>query len=304
MTDHAVRAGAPRIAVVGTPGKWSSESLADAFATRTGYRRLVDLGQISVDLASGRAMHQGEDLCQLDALVVKKIDQAYGWSNLDRIEMLRFIESKGVRIFSKPTSLLRLIDRLSCTVTLRAAGIPMPDTVITERAEDATAAIFDFGGAVLKPLYSTKARGMRVLEPTDRAAVEREVRAFQAEGNPVMYVQRKLASLERDLGVAFVGGRYLGTYARVRGGDSWNTTTREGGSYAGHESSAELIELAERAQSLFDLDFTAVDVVETPQGPLVFEVSAFGGFRGLKEGPQIDATEHLVRHVLGALGHG
>jgi ribosomal protein S6--L-glutamate ligase len=252
-----------------------------------------------VDLAAGKAMCGDVDLCELDALVIKKIDQSYGWSNLDRIEMLRFIESQGVRVLSKPASLLRLIDRLSCTVSLRAAGIPMPDTTITERVEEAATAVLEYGGAVLKPLYSTKARGMRVIEPGARSGVEAAVREFQAEGNPVMYVQRRIELPDRDLGVAFVGGEYLGTYARVSGGASWNTTTRDGGHYEGHDSSPEVIALAEKAQALFDLDFTAVDVVETKDGPVVFEVSAFGGFRGLKEGPGIDATQALVRYTLG-----
>jgi ribosomal protein S6--L-glutamate ligase len=293
-----------RIGVVGTPGKWSSELLADAFAERTGYRLLVDLGEVVVDLAQGQARFHEHALHELDALVVKKIDQEYGWSNLDRIEMLRMIESCGVRVFSRPESLIRLIDRLSCTVTLSAAGIPMPATVITEDVDEAVEAVMGFEGAVLKPLYSTKARGMRVLGVEDRAAVEREVRQFQAEGNPVMYIQRRVDIPGRDLGVAFVGGEYLATYARVSAGDSWNTTTRDGGHYEGHEPGEEIIDLARRAQDLFDLDFTAVDVVETAEGPMVFEVSAFGGFRGLQEGPGVDAGARYVDYVIGALTGG
>ena len=53
------------------------------------------------------------------------------------------------------------IDRLACTVTLRLGEIPLPPTVITEDIDQAAAAVERFGTAVLKPLYTSKARGMR-----------------------------------------------------------------------------------------------------------------------------------------------
>jgi len=58
------------------------------------------------------------------------------------------------------------------------------------------------------------------------------------------------------------------------------------------------MEVARKAQSLFDMAFTCVDVVETVDGPKVYEVSAFGGFRGLLESDGIDVAEMYVSHVL------
>ena len=63
--------------------------------------------------------------------------------------------------------MLRLVDRLSCTVGLRIAGIPMPDTRVTEDPGCAVAAVEAFGSAVFKPLFSTKARGMTLVEVSD-----------------------------------------------------------------------------------------------------------------------------------------
>jgi len=45
------------------------------------------------------------------------------------------------------------------------------------------------------------------------------------------------------------------------------------------------------------MDFTTVDIAESDIGPIVFEVSAFGGFRGSKEGIGIDAAERYVDYV-------
>ena len=68
-----------------------------------------------------------------------------------------------------------------------------------------------------------------------------------------------------------------------------------------HTPSDEIIALAQRAQALFDMDFTTVDVAETDEGPVVFEVSAFGGFRGALEGMGVNVAELYVNHVLNRL---
>ena len=290
-----------RIGVIGIPGKWSTETLADAVEERTGYRLVIDMAEVSLDLEDRRLLFQHQDLCQLDALIVKKISATYSPNTLDRLELLRVAEQAGVRVFSRAESILRLIDRLSCTVTLRNAGIPMPATRVTEDTGAALTAVQDFGSAVFKPLYSTKARGMCVIDAQQgRDGMEREIRTFQAE-NPMMYIQQKIELPGRDLGMVFLAGEYLGSYARVSEGDAWNTTIHSGGKYAAHTPPDSVVELARRAQALFDMDFTTVDVAETNSGPIVFEVSAFGGFRGALEGIGLDAaglyTEHVLRQL-------
>ncbi len=287
-----------RIGVVGIPGKWSTETLADAVEKKTGQRLVIDMADVSLDLEKQRLVFEDMDLCRLDALIIKKISASYSPATLDRLELLRVAEQAGVRVFSRAENMLRLIDRLSCTVTLRNAGIPMPATRVTENAGVALAAVQDFGSAVFKPLYSTKARGMCVIDSaSDPAGVEREIRAFRAE-NPVMYIQQKIDLPGRDLGMVFLAGEYLGSYARVSKGAAWNTTIHSGGRYEAHTPPDTVIELARRAQELFAMDFTTVDVAETKSGPIVFEVSAFGGFRGALEGIGIDAAGLYVEHVL------
>ena len=65
--------------------------------------------------------------------------------------------------------------------------------------------------------------------------VKAAVRDFR-RSNPMMYIQRKLDLSGRDLGMVFLGGKYLGTYARVSQDDSWNTTIHSGGRYEGYHA--------------------------------------------------------------------
>jgi ribosomal protein S6--L-glutamate ligase len=287
----------PRIGVVGLSGKWSTETLADAVEAATGMRLVIDMSDVALDLTGPRLLYGEHDLCELDAIIVKKISREYSPNSIDRLELLRVAEAKGVRVFSPALSMLRLIDRLSCTTTMANAGIPMPPTSITEDIGQAEAAVQQYGSAVFKPLFSTKARGMIVVDADDTEAERIEqIKAFH-QHNPMMYIQKKMELPGQDLGLVFLGGEYLGAYARVSEGSSWNTTILHGGRYAAAEPDTGWIEIAQRAQGLFNMDYTTVDMAETEDGPVVFEVSAFGGFRGAKEGLGINVAELYVDYV-------
>ena len=288
----------PRIGVIGIPGKWSTEVLADRVEEATGYRQVIDMTQVAFDGVNNRLMAGDVDLTAHDGLLVKKISEDYSPATLDRLELLRVAEAQGVRVFSPASSMLRLIDRLSCTVTLRNHHIPMPDTLVTEDLDAATDAVEQFGDAVLKPLFSTKARGMTLVSSeASRDTIRSQLAQFQSQ-HPVIYLQKKLTLSGRDLGLVFLGGQYLGAYARVAQTDAWNTTIHSGGRYELATPSDDIIAMASKAQSLFHMDFTTVDVAETETGAICFEVSAFGGFKGALEGAGIDAASAYVSYAL------
>lgn len=301
MSDKQLRLG-----VVGIPDGWSTQELVRAVEARTGAAILVDMKDVELDLDRGRVMSGAHDLCELDGLLVKKIAKAYSPDALDRVEVLRYVHGRGVRVFSNPDSMMPLIDRLSGTVRLRMGGVPMPKTVITENIAVAVDTVERFGRVIAKPLYTSKARGMTKFEagdPDNAARFER----YQADGNPVMYLQQMVDLPGQDLGVCFLGGEYLATYARVSQGqwtDGSPGAKPAAGKYRPAEPTEEIIEMARKAQALFDLDFTCVDVVETNEGPMCFEVSAFGGFRGLRDACGIDAAARYVDHAVKVLSHG
>lgn len=289
-----------RLAVIGNPGSWSSDHLHDTAERLAGSSTLIDPAHLTLDLEAGRVRAGDVDLHDFDAIIMKKIGRGYRPEYADRLDMLRFVQARGVPVYSDPTRILRVIDRLACTVTLAANNIPMAPTLVTESVDEAVNAVERFGSVVAKPLFTSKARGMAVID--HGADARSRLAAFQEDGNPVIYLQQRMELPGHDLGVVFLGGEYVTTYAR-RGSDaSWNTSVLGDGKYEAVDPPDDIIELAHRAQEPFGLTFTCVDVAETPIGPVVWEVSAFGGFRGLLEARQIDAADLYVKFVLDRLG--
>jgi ribosomal protein S6--L-glutamate ligase len=289
-----------KLAIVGNPGSWSSDHLHATASRLSGSSTLVDPAHLSFDSEAKHVRAGAIDLHDFDAIIMKKIGQGYRPEYAGRLDLLRFVHESGVPVYSNPARILRVIDRLACTVTLAAHEIPMAPTLVTEDVDEAVAAVERFGRVVCKPLFTSKSRGMEVIQ-AGRDARER-VEAFRAAGNPVMYVQKMLELPGHDLGVVFLGGEYLTTYARQGGDDDWSTSVLGSGRYTAYDPPDEIIDLARRAQEPFGLTFTCVDVAETERGPVVWEVSAFGGFRGLREARDIDAADLYVRFVLERIG--
>lgn len=288
----------PKIGVIGIPGKWSTEVLADRLETLTGFRAVIDMNEVELRLDTNQLIYKDLDLAKLDGLIVKKVSEVYSTATEDRILMLTHIAQMGVPIFSSADAISKLINRLSGTLALQQGGVPMPKTRITESTEQALSTVHEFGSVILKPLYSTKARGMIVLNTEDGDEALRQALAEYRESNSLFYIQQTVQLDGRDLGMVFLGGEYFCTYARVGNKDSWNTTIHSGGHYEKYEPDEALIELGRKAQACFDLSFTTVDIALTNQGPVVFEVSAFGGFKGALEGCGLDAAGAYAEYVI------
>jgi len=287
-----------KVGVIGVPGAWSTERLAGALRRMGAAADVLDARALTLRLPGDRLYHRGGPLAGYDGVVVKKIgDTADGWVVPERINLLRHLVASGVPVLSEPERLATAVDRYRMTVELAHARLPVPETVVTEDADEAVAAVERFEVAVLKPIYTSKGRGMQRLTPGSdlRGALERH----RHEGLGPFYLQRFIAHPGRDLGVAVLDGRYLGAYWRIAGSSEWMTTIRAGGRYAPADPPREIVDLAERAARHFGLVFTGVDLMETPDGGfVVLEVSAFGGFRGLHEASGIDAAPRFAEVAL------
>ncbi len=288
-----------KIGVVGIPGRWSTEALADAVAARTGFRLVVEMGLVTLDLQRGAILYRGMDLAGLDGLIVKTVSETNSSAVLDRLQILRFATARGVKVWSDPEALVRLIDRLASTVTLAGAGIPLPPTRVTEDPEVALDTAEEFGTALIKPLVSSHNRQREEINGASLRAVTRI--AGTAANHPIMFVQKKLALPERKLNLSFLDGDFLGCYSCDASVVSSDAELPSQGIFEPHEPSPDQVELARRAQAPFGLTFATVEIAQLAGETLVLDVSPFDSFRALTECCGVDISARLADHVLSRL---
>jgi tetrahydromethanopterin:alpha-L-glutamate ligase len=285
-----------RVAVAGIPGAWSSERMCHALQERGIESFVFSLGDCLHDLATGRVTLDERDLGDLDGIVIKKLAPQDSAVARLRLHMLRSLESQGVRIFSRAEVIERAMDRYGMNRELAAAGLPLPHTIAFETAEGLSAAIETLGDAIVKPIYTSKGRSMF------RARSGEPIPEWDP-ANGRWLAQRFVDGPGRDIGACVLGGKYVGAFYRVAPEGKWMTTTLSGGHYEHCDLDTEGREIAVRAANLFGLDYTVVDLVKGKKSYQLYEVSAFGGFRGLWTANQMDVAALYAKYIGGEVRH-
>jgi RimK family alpha-L-glutamate ligase len=208
-----------------------------------------------------------------------------------RVDALHWIETRGVPVMNSPKAIERSVDKFLTTALLQEAGLPTPETIVCERAGDATAAASALGDVVVKPMFGSMGHGMmRVSDPDMAFRVFNTLEQLRA----VFYVQRAVDHGGRDIRVFIVGGRVIAAIER-RSHDDWRTNVARGGSARPFELPDEWGRLAIGAAAVVGADYAGVDLLPSRDGQVfVLEVNGIPGWQALQATTGVDVAEAIV----------
>ncbi|MBP6668568.1 MAG: RimK family alpha-L-glutamate ligase [Gemmatimonadales bacterium] len=213
-----------------------------------------------------------------------------------RVDTLHRLEEDGVRVMNTARAIERTVDKAWTSAILDRAGLPTPETVACERAEDAFAAFHAMGDVVVKPLFGSMGLGMSRVSDEDMAwRVFRVIETIRG----VYYLQRFVPHGGRDLRAFVVGDRVLG--AIERRADGWRTNVSRGGRATATTLPAAWADLAVRAARAVGAEYAGVDLLPADDGTVyVLEVNGIPGWEGLQGATGIDVAGAVVEQLLQA----
>ena len=212
-----------------------------------------------------------------------------------RVDALHWIENRGVRVVNSPRAIERSVDKFYTTTLLHDAGLPVPETVVCERVEDAMAAVREMRDVIIKPIFGSLGHGMvRVSDPETALRVVRALDQIKS----VFYVQRAIEHVGYDLRIFVVGGRVIGAIERRAPAGEWRTNVAIGGAATAVDISPELESVALTAATVVGADYAGVDVLPARDGSAyVLEVNGIPGWQGLQQATGVDVAAAIVEHV-------
>jgi ribosomal protein S6--L-glutamate ligase len=193
------------------------------------------------------------------------------------------LDTLGAAILNPIGVTLRCRDKVVATRLLRLAGVPVPETWIAATARD-LAEIVEHGPIVVKPSRGSGGEGVMIVR--DGGGLEN---ATPSGG--FVFAQRYHQPSDRDHKLYRIGDELFGV-RRI-----WPARTYEEKLGEPFEPDGELADIAGRCGDAFGVDLYGVDVVVSDDGPVVVDVSAFPGFKGVP-----DAALRLARYVRDAAG--
>jgi ribosomal protein S6--L-glutamate ligase len=184
----------------------------------------------------------------------------------------------GLTCTPSPEAVLRSLDKAAVVERLGTAGVPVPATRVVTDWDDVRAAAVA-GPLVVKPRSGSGGTGVLLLDGPAPAA---------AAGPGPWLVQGRVAGdgVDRKL---YVAGEVVTGLLR-----SWPVPAGAWGEP--FDVPADLRALALRAAAALELPLAGVDVLLSPDGPVVVDVNAVPGFKGVP-----DAAALLVAHLRSAL---
>lgn len=274
---------------------WQTAELCRALAARGHTGMVLPYERIVARIDRAPALtSEAAPILEADAVMPRIIPVGSLEQIIYRVDALHWLEDRGVVVMNSPRAIERSVDKFYTTALLYEAGLPVPETVVCEGADDAMAAVRVMGDVVIKPLFGSMGHG--IVRVNDPDVAFRVVRALE-QVRAVFYVQRVVRHDGRDIRVFVVGGRVLGAIERRAPDGGWRTNVSRGGVAQPIEPPAPLAELAVRAAAVVGADYAGVDLLPEAGGRgqvYVLEVNAIPGWQGLQTATGIDVAAALV----------
>jgi RimK family alpha-L-glutamate ligase len=281
---------------------WHTDQLCRALAERRHTGRVLPYEGLVARLGTGRGAAGGLSsestaILDADAVLARIIPDGSLEQIIYRVDVLHWIEQRGVPVMNSPRAIERSVDKFYTTALLQEAGLPIPETVVCEGTADAMAAMREMGDVIVKPIFGSMGHGMvRVSDPDVAFRVMRSLEQVRA----VFYVQRAVDHGGRDVRVFVVGGRVLGAIERRAPDGEWRTNVSGGGSARPFELPPAWEQLALRAAAAVGADYAGVDLLPSREGAVfVLEVNGIPGWRGLQQATALDVAGAIVEHLAG-----
>ena len=276
-----------RLVVIGSPGAWHVGRIRAVALARGHDVSVVEWRQLGAFVArAGAGAERATSLpepCRTDIFLPDTIDAADAVivrgmpaGRLEevilRMDLLGRLAERGTPVINSPRALETAIDKYLSLARLAAAGIRVPRTIVAQDPDGIRRAWETLGGdAVVKPLFGSCGRGIERIDS-----------------------QEFIPHAGWDVRILLVGEEVFSI--RRRSATDWRTNLARGGIGEPFEPPQSWVDLARRTSALLGVEVAGVDLVPDAGGdPLVLEVNAVPGWRGLASVTGLDPTPAVVR---------
>jgi RimK family alpha-L-glutamate ligase len=234
-----------------------------------------------------------------DAVLVRTIAGGSFESVTMRLGILHALRELGVMVWNDARAIERCVDKSMTSFLLARAGIATPDTWAVQDLAAARAIVAceaARGPLVLKPLFGSQGRGLRLIRTPDELPPPGDIAG-------VYYLQR-FVGVERDgfhdFRLLVSGGRVVA--AMMRHSAEWITNIKRGGRPVTVVANDDTKALAVRAAAAVGADFAGVDILyDREQRPSVLEVNSMPAWSGLQKVTSAGIAGLLAADLVAAL---
>ena len=273
---------------------WHTQELTRALTARGHSWDLVPYEGLTASLGGRPGLRSGAaELDRADVVLPRIIPAGSLEQIVFRMDALHRLSERGIRVVNPARAIERTVDKFWTSALLEQCGLPTPETIVCESAEEAMVAFRALGDVIVKPLFGSMGLGM--VRVADEEMAYRVVQTIETIRG-VFYLQRTIEHDGRDVRVFVLGGRVLAAIERRAQG--WRTNIARGAVGRPIALPDEWAGMALRAAAAVGAEYAGVDLLPARDGTVyVLEVNGVPGWEGLQQATGIDVAGALVDHL-------
>jgi RimK family alpha-L-glutamate ligase len=219
------------------------------------------------------------------------------WRPESLLAALEIAERAGIPTPNPAPSIRLGRDHWRSLVALRDAGLPVPDSLVGSDPESLAAQAVSALGLPVVVKQRRSRMGVGVIRCDGLDHLEAVLDSLWRVGDEVL-VQRFVAADGVSARLVVAGGRVIAAARfRARKGE-WRSNGARGGRAEPYHPSEHEHALAVAAARAVGLGICGVDVLPSPQGPMVCEVNPTPGFLKVERASGVDVAGALLDHLL------
>jgi ribosomal protein S6--L-glutamate ligase len=203
------------------------------------------------------------------------------------------MEVSGIRVMNTCYAFRRARDKYATQYTLKASGLPIPKTFTTESLAEGYRIAEQYGEFIYKPILSSMGKGS--LKFSDPDLAYNAFKQLDRFSQPLL-LQKYVPNPGRDVRVFVIGDTVVGSAFKYKAEGKWKTNVAQGGKMTTEVVPNEILELGIKASRAMNLDYAGVDIMESPDGPLILEVNGAPGWQALNQAADIRVADEIIKY--------
>lgn len=260
------------------------------------YVELIDHTKCSVKLGDGnpKIFLGEEDITNEFDAVIPRIGNKvtkHGAAIVKQFEM------NGVYSSARALGITRARNKATTLQIMAKKGIPIPETLFSINPYNIEDQIRLLGGApvIIKLQEGTQGRGV-ILAESKKSAKSIIDTFYQMDTSILMQRYIEEANGE-DLRIVVVGGKVIASMKRKSQLDDFRSNVHRGGLTEAVKITPKEEKIAIDASRYLGLGVAGVDIMRAKNGPVLIEVNASPGLKGIEAATNVNVAKHIIEFL-------
>lgn len=277
------------------PNCYSTKRLAEEAKLRGHDVQIINTLRCYMHISATQlSVHYNGDPLEVFDAIIPRIGASitfYGTSVVRQFEMMR------VRSLNSSLAIMRSRDKWRTLQILSRHKIPIPGTGFTHEPEAIGPLIEMLEGypLIIKLLEGTQGKGVVLAENV--TAAKSMIDAFNRLKANILLQEYVAEAKGKDIRCFVIGDKVVATMLRQACEGEFRSNLHCGGIAQTIKITPEERSIAIKAAKVTGLNVAGVDVLRTPQGPMVLEVNSSPGLKGIEQANDKNIAEKIIAFI-------